>query len=90
MPPTIKPANPKPPRPVDYTPEFGDVADVRRVFGFRETYAYSLYYDGKIKSFRVPGQKGRRGKRLFDFASIRAYLAECAASEQQEKEAASK
>jgi len=64
------------PRPVTYAPEYGDVADVRRVFGLRETHLYGLYYSGKIKAVLIPGPKGRRGKRLFDFESIRSYLAQ--------------
>jgi hypothetical protein len=74
------------PRPAHYEPETADVQDVRRIFGLRETLTYRLYYLGLIKGVLIPGPKGKRGKRLFYCDSIRKYLAECTAKE-QEKEA---
>jgi hypothetical protein len=61
-------------------PEYGDIKDVRRQFGLRETFVYQLWARGKIKGVLVPAPKGgSRGKRLFSFASIRRYLTECEA-----------
>jgi hypothetical protein len=57
--------------------ETGGVQDVRRTFGFTETFTYNLWYKGKIKSALIPGRGKKRGKRIFDFASIREYIAEC-------------
>lgn len=57
--------------------EHGDVRDVRRTFGFTETFTYNLWYKGKIKSALIPGRGKKRGKRIFDFASIREYVARC-------------
>ena len=59
------------------SPEFGDCADVRRVFGFRESFTYHLFKTGQIKGVLIPGtgKKGGTGKRLFSFASIRTLIA---------------
>jgi hypothetical protein len=62
--------------------EYGDVRDVRRVFGLKETHVYNLWSAGKIEGVLVPGRGRKRGKRLFSFASIRKLLAECAAKEE--------
>lgn len=55
-------------------PEFGRVADVTRQFGIKRGTAYNLLSDGKIKGvlLRVRGQKS--GVRLFEMASVRAYI----------------
>jgi hypothetical protein len=66
-------------------PEFGDYKTVKVVFGLTETFTYLAAREGKIKSVLVPGRGRGRGKRLFDFASIRKFLVACA-----EKEAAAK
>ena len=55
--------------------------DVQRVFGLRETHVYNLWRKGQITGISVPGTGKKRGKRLFSFASIRKFLAECAAKE---------
>jgi hypothetical protein len=61
--------------------EYGDVRDVRLTFGLRETFTYQLWSKGKIKGVLVPAPTGgKRGKRLFSFASIRKFLADCEAS----------
>ena len=57
--------------------EYGDVRDVRRVFGFTETFTYNLWYKGKIHGVLIPGRGRKRGKRIFSFASIRAHIAAC-------------
>jgi len=57
--------------------EYGDVRDVRLVFGLKATFTYHLWSNGKIKGVLVPAPTGgKRGKRLFSFASIRKFLAE--------------
>jgi len=55
-------------------PEFGRVADVTRNFGIKRGTLYNLLADGRIKGclLRVRGQKS--GVRLFDMASVRAYI----------------
>jgi hypothetical protein len=64
------------PRNVDYQIEWGDAADCRKVFGLRQSTLYQLHYQGRVKStvLRTKG-RGDRGKRLFNFASIRELLA---------------
>jgi hypothetical protein len=55
-------------------PEFGRTADVYRVFGIKRGTLYNLLSLGKIKGclLRVRGQKS--GVRLFDMASVRAFI----------------
>lgn len=65
-------------------PEFGDVIAVRDVFGLRETLAYRLLAEGKITGIVIRAKGKTRGKRLFDFASIRRYLASLKSSEQEQ------
>ena len=54
--------------------ETTDYLGVQELFGIRRALAYHLYETGAIKSFSLkqPGEK--RGKRLFDVASIREFL----------------
>jgi hypothetical protein len=54
--------------------EFVDAPGLQAGWGIKRSLAYSLLADGLIKgvSLRRPGQL--RGKRLFDVASVRAYL----------------
>jgi hypothetical protein len=54
--------------------EFGRAADVQRCFGIKRGTAYNLLNDGLIKGcvLRVKGQKS--GIRLFDMASVRAFV----------------
>lgn len=56
------------------TQEFGRCQDLQRLFGLKRGSAYNLLNDGKIKGvlLRVRGQKS--GVRLWDMASIRAYI----------------
>src|SRR2546430_1302067 len=62
-------------------PEYGDVRDVQRVFGLRETHVYHLWSTGQITGILVPGTGKKRGKRLFSFDSIRKFLKDCEAKE---------
>jgi hypothetical protein len=56
--------------------EYGDIRDVERVFGLRETKTYSLFNQGLIRGVLLRKDKtSPRGKRLFCFQSIRKYLA---------------
>ncbi len=77
------PARPRPERVLAQAPEYGDCRDARRVFGLRETFVYQLFRDRKITGVLVPGTGKKRGKRLFNFDSIRRYLAECASKEEE-------
>ena len=56
--------------------EYGDIRDVERVFGLRETKTYTLFNQGLIRGVLLRKDKtSPRGKRLFSFRSIREYLA---------------
>jgi len=56
------------------SPEFLDLGGVRQYLGIRQSLAYRLLAERKIRAVSIR-QRGRtRGKRLFDVASIRAYL----------------
>ena len=74
----------RPPRVEENIPEFGDVRDVQRVFGLRESMTYSLWKEGKIKGVLVRAEGNVRGKRLFSYASIRAFLQSLEAAEEEE------
>jgi hypothetical protein len=56
--------------------EYGDVHDLRRLFRLRETAIYELFRKGKISGVLLRRDKhSLRGKRLFNIASVRSYLA---------------
>jgi hypothetical protein len=56
------------------TPEFLDVHQVRIYFGLKQSHLYRLLAENKIRAVSIR-QRGRsRGRRLFDVASIRAFL----------------
>jgi hypothetical protein len=55
--------------------EFGDSADVRHTFGLRETFLYTQFREGNIKGFLIPTKPGKRGNRMWDFNSIRRFIA---------------
>ena len=56
--------------------EYGDIRDVERVFGLRETKTYILFNQGLIRGVLLrKDATNPRGKRLFSFRSIREYLA---------------
>ena len=57
--------------------EWTDFHGVNELFGLLRSTAYHLYGEGLIESvsLKQPGEK--RGKRLFNVASIRQYLNSC-------------
>jgi hypothetical protein len=76
--PAISSAKRRIPKPVELSSEWGDQADVRKVFGLRGTNLYQLRKEGKVKTALVLTGGRRGGKRLYCFASIRALLAQAA------------
>ena len=63
-----KPTVPQPP------PEYGDHHTCRALFNLSRSALYVLAAEGKIRSASVPIKGSKRGRRLFDCASIRAFL----------------
>ena len=59
-------------------PEFLDHKGLRALFGLSRAHAYLLAGEGKIRSVCIRRPGALRGKRLFDCASIRAFLTKCA------------
>jgi hypothetical protein len=56
--------------------EYGDTSDLRKLFNLRETAIYQLFRAGKITGALLRRDKrSPRGKRLFNIASVRRYLA---------------
>ena len=55
-------------------PEFLDAAGLQSRFGIKRSLAYSLLADGSIKGVSLRRRGRLRGKRLFDVASVRAFL----------------
>jgi Helix-turn-helix domain len=53
------------------TPEFLDVDQVRIYFGIKQSLLYRLLAENKIRAVSI---RKTRGRRLFDVASIRAFL----------------
>jgi hypothetical protein len=65
------------PRLDDSPPEWGDARDVRRIFGIKTSMLYKMIKTKRVKSVLITSPEtssGIRGKRLFDFASIRKML----------------
>jgi hypothetical protein len=58
--------------------EFTDVEGLRAMFGIKRSLAYQLLGSGTIRGVSLRRQGRNRGKRLFDVASVRAYLNSCA------------
>jgi len=56
-------------------PEFLDAAGLQARFGIKRSLAYVLLGDGAIKGVSLRRHGHARGKRLFDVASVRGYLA---------------
>jgi len=54
--------------------EWCDSHQLRANFGINRSYAYELIDDGLIKSKNVRRRGMTRGRRLFNVASVRAYL----------------
>jgi len=59
---------------VTFKPEFGDHRACRAIFNISRSSLYELVEEGKIRSVSVCKQGNKRGRRLFDLDSIRAYL----------------
>jgi len=55
--------------------EFVDAPGLQSLFSIKRSLAYSLLADGLIKGVSLRRRGQLRGKRLFDVASVRAYLA---------------
>lgn len=55
-------------------PEFVDCKGLESLFGIRRSLAYQLLKDRSIKSVSLRRWGQVRGKRLFDVASVRAFL----------------
>ena len=73
----MKPATIAPPmlaEAVIASPEFCDSKQVKLLFGLSRTHAYLLAQEGKIRSVSLRRRGATRGRRLFDCASIRAFL----------------
>ena len=56
------------------TPEFCDSKQVKALFGLSRSHAYLLAQEGQIRSVCLRRPGATRGRRLFDCASIRAFL----------------
>jgi hypothetical protein len=59
------------------TIEWGDEKHVTRNYGITHTPLYSLRKKGLIRSVSIKPEGSKYGKRLFNIASIEAYLADC-------------
>jgi hypothetical protein len=55
-------------------PEFLDVDQVRIYFGIKQSLLYRLLAERKIRAVSIRQRGKTRGRRLFDVASIRAFL----------------
>ena len=55
--------------------EFVDAPGLQGLFSIKRSLAYSLLGDGLIKGVSLRRRGQLRGKRLFEVASVRAYLA---------------
>ena len=56
-------------------PEFVDCKGLEAGWGIKRSLAYSLLADGLIRGVSLRRRGQLRGKRLFDVASVRTYLA---------------
>lgn len=64
---------------VSTLPEFVGHQDARRLFGLSRSYLYRLADERRIRSVSIRKPGALKGRRLFDCASIRAFLDACAA-----------
>lgn len=55
-------------------PEFADHRTARALFGLSRSYLYNLANERKIRSVSIRKPGAIKGRRLFDCASIRAFL----------------
>ncbi len=63
---------------VSTLPEFVGYQDARRLFGLSRSYLYRLADERRIRSVAIRKPGTLKGRRLFDCASIRAFLDACA------------
>jgi hypothetical protein len=56
-------------------PEFVDCPGLQARFGIKRSLAYALLADGAIRGVSLRRRGQVRGKRLFDVASVRTFLA---------------
>jgi hypothetical protein len=75
----------KRPRITSSKAEAGDARDVQRTFGIKESMLYHWWRKGWVEASLIPGTGKAGGKRIFDFASIRALLKKHADSKQTAK-----
>jgi hypothetical protein len=59
-------------------PEFADHHTARALFGLSRSYLYKLAGQRRIRSVCIRKPGALKGRRLFDCASIRAFLETCA------------
>lgn len=62
-------------------PEFADHRTARALFGLSRSYLYNLANERKIRSVSIRRPGALKGRRLFDCASIRAFLESSAVSQ---------
>lgn len=63
---------------VTASPEFVDAKGLRALFGISRAHGYVLSDTGKVRTVCLRRPGATRGKRLWDCASVRAFLANCA------------
>jgi len=68
-------------------PEFGTLAELRRIFSIPRSTAYELERDGRIKFVRLRKRGALRGRVLVDLDSVRRYLAACAVENSRTEDA---
>lgn len=56
------------------SPEYGDCRTCHALFNLSRSALYKLAAAGKIRSVSLRSEGRRRGRRLYDCASIRSYL----------------
>mgnify|MGYP003649217733 CR=1 FL=1 len=56
-------------------PEWADEKFISEIFGLTHTPLFNLRKAGKIRSLSTRGEGQKYGKRLFNVASVRAFLA---------------
>jgi hypothetical protein len=71
---TTAPVHATPAHVAGQDPEFLDAAGLQCRFGIKRSLAYSLLADDSIKGVSLRRRGRLRGKRLFDVASVRAFL----------------
>ncbi len=67
------------------TAEWIDEKNVIRIFGISRTPLYNLRKAGKIRSTSIKTDGASYGKRLYNVASIREFIAACEAKEPTHK-----